>query len=110
MSEQNVSRRSALSDSVFASLVLIGLGIIWWQGWWWPGVLTVFGVAGGLAGIVRGNYLLAACLLVILAVLPQVYYQWPGYQVPWSVFGPLALIALGVVTLLSGIGQVLRRK
>lgn len=32
---------------------LIGLAILFWKGWWWPGILILLGVSGLFQGIVQ---------------------------------------------------------
>jgi hypothetical protein len=33
------------SDQVFGGVMLIGLGVLFFTGWWWPGVMFVLGIA-----------------------------------------------------------------
>lgn len=108
--ENKFSRRTALADSVFGGALSIGVGIVWWQAWWWPGLLTVLGIASGLAALIRGSYVLAAILLFCFAVVPQVYYHWPEFEVPWASFGPVLLIGLGAITLLGGLARFIKGK
>ena len=32
---------------------LVGLGILAWQGWWWPGILVLLGISGLFQGAVQ---------------------------------------------------------
>ncbi|WP_119394686.1 hypothetical protein [Salinibius halmophilus] len=112
MSEQSntkSSRRNALADSIFGGALSIGIGIVWWQGYWWPGLATAIGVASALAALIRGSYLLASILLFGFVVVPNVYYYWPDFEVPWSSVGPIALIGLGALTLVTGLARFIRK-
>jgi hypothetical protein len=69
-----------MSGGVF----LIGLAIIAWLNWWWPGILVLCGVTallGSAAGGQRRAGLQGAFWLFGLAVIAQFNWWWPGILV-----------------------------
>ena len=37
---------------IHGAIWLIGLGILFWQGWWWPGILILIGLSGILEALI----------------------------------------------------------
>lgn len=47
MSEQKRERgKPSLWPSIQTAIWLIGLAILAWQGWWWPGILVLLAISG----------------------------------------------------------------
>ena len=80
-------RNSSISSGIF----LIGLGVLAYSGWWWPGILLVVGLSSGAALIMRGKYLPALITFGIFAVIPLIV----AADVPWRIFGPFILVTMG---------------
>lgn len=78
----------AISNGVF----LILLGVLFYTGQWWPGILFVLGFTYVVRQYLLGRrleLLIASLLIMALAVL-----AWTGYA--FSVFIPIFLIAVGL--------------
>lgn len=90
-------RRSTVSGGVF----LIGLGVLAYTGWWWPGILLIIGLAASAELILRGNYLQALLTFGFFAAIPLLV----AANIPWHFVGPFVLIALGVAALVRNYTQ-----
>lgn len=87
--------KSGIAGGIF----LIGLGILTMTGFWWPGVMFVIGLAIGADRVFRGNYLQALTALVVCFAIGLI----SAVDIPWNIFGPFILIALGAIVLVQGI-------
>jgi hypothetical protein len=93
MKTQN--RKSGIAGGIF----LIGIGMLILTGSWWPGIIFVIGLAIGAERVFHGNYmqaLTAAAVCFAIGLLSAA-------DIPWNVFGPFILVALGAVVLAQGI-------
>lgn len=83
---------SAKSSGVF----MIGLGLLFFTGTLWPGILALFGLTGAMDELDHGNVRGAAAVLLFmggLAVLFATGLFWPGI-----------LVLIGLVALLDKVG------
>ena len=80
---------------VFESLFIVGFGVIWGLGFWWPGLLIDFGAAYGIALLLRERYWAGTAAVILLGVLPALYVLEPVLRA----FFPLAVVGLGGVGL-----------
>lgn len=74
------------------AVLLIGLGLLFFTGTWWPWILALFGVTGAIEELAQGGVREAAATLVMLggmAVLFATGLFWPGILV---LVGLVALI------------------
>ena len=46
---------SERAGELMGGVWLIGLGILFFTGWWWPGIMFVIGVSAILQGLVEGR-------------------------------------------------------
>lgn len=93
----NINRNSSISGGIF----LIGLGILVYSGWWWPGILLVIGLASSAELILRGKYLSAALTFAFFASIPLLV----AAHIPWPIVGPFVLIAMGIAVLVRNFTQ-----
>ncbi len=84
-------------DGITGGLFLIGLGILVFTGWWWPGIMVVLGIAIASGLAFRGRYLQAAIMALIFFGIPILV----SANIPWEIFGPMILIGLGIVVLVK---------
>lgn len=91
----NRNRNSSISGGIF----LIGLGILAYSGWWWPGILLVIGLASSAELILRGKYILALLTFAFFASIPLLV----AANIPWAIIGPFALIAMGVAVIVRNL-------
>jgi hypothetical protein len=59
--------------------------------------MVVLGIAIGSGLAFRGRYIAAACVAVLFFSIPFLV----GLPIRWEIFGPMALIGLGVVVLVK---------
>jgi hypothetical protein len=43
------------ASAIWLGILLIGLGVLIFTGWWWPGIMVILGLAGFAALIFRGQ-------------------------------------------------------
>jgi len=85
------NRTPSISGGVF----LIGLGILVYTGWWWPGILLVIGLASSAELILRGKYLAALISFGFFAAIPLLV----NADIPWRIIGPFILITMGAAAI-----------
>ncbi len=84
-------------DGITGGLLLIGIGILAFTGWWWPGIMVVLGIAIGSGLVFRGRYLQGLVMAAIFFAIPLLTEA----DIPWGIFGPMILIGVGVVALVK---------
>lgn len=87
--------RRRVRNPITAGLLLIGLGVLLFTGWWWPGIMVVLGIAIGSGLVFRGRYLAGAAAALVFFAIPFLV----DADVPWNIFGPMILIGVGLVVL-----------
>jgi hypothetical protein len=80
---------------IFAGIMLIGLGILVYTGWWWPGIMLVIGTALGVDKFLQGQVKEAAGLFLLFLVIPTAVFIFTNHIIPWTVFAPILLIGIG---------------
>lgn len=95
MSHPIVSQRRA--TATFNGILLIGLGILFWTNWWWPGVMLLLGVALGVRQALRGRIYDAVLSLIIFGGL------FVGALVDWkfSFLFPVLFVTAGIYLLVT---------
>jgi hypothetical protein len=86
---------SAISGGLF----LIGLGVLIFTGWWWPGIMVILGLSSGAELIFRGRIPQGIGSLAFFWGIALVVVIVQATNVPWGIVGPLVLIGLGVIVL-----------
>jgi hypothetical protein len=76
---------------VFEALLIVGLGVIWGLGFWWPGLLIDFGAAYGIVLLLRKRYWKGTAVIVFFGVVPALYVSPPLL----SESIPLVIVGLG---------------
>lgn len=74
------------------ALLLIGLGVLFFTGTWWPWILALLGAVGGVEELAQGKLREAAATVVMLGGLALLFATglfWPGILV---LVGLVALI------------------
>lgn len=93
--EESATRRQSWAGAWGSSsgLFLIGLAVLAFTGWWWPGILVLLGLTSltGSAAAGRPSYgVYGAIWMFGLAIIAAFNWWWPGI-----------LVLLGVMALLS---------
>lgn len=89
----NKRHNSSISSGIF----LIGLGILIYTGWWWPGIMFVIGLASGAELVFRGKIIAGLVSFLAFSAVPLLV----AADIPWRIFGPFILISLGAVVLVK---------
>jgi hypothetical protein len=88
-------RNQREGNGVAGALLLIGLGVLIFTNWWWPGIMVVLGIAIGTGLISEGKLLPGLVAAAIFFGIPFL----TELRVPWQTLGPMILIGLGVIAL-----------
>ena len=88
---------SAISGGIF----LIGLGVLLFTNWWWPGIMVVIGLAGCAELVFRGQIWRGIGTLVFFLAIPTVLWIVQVTPIRWEIAGPLILIGIGVIVLVK---------
>jgi hypothetical protein len=80
---------------IFAGIMLIGLGILVFTGWWWPGIMLVIGTALGVDKFLQGQVKEAIGLFLLFLAIPTAVFIFSNNIIPWTVFAPILLIGIG---------------
>ncbi len=93
-------------EGITGGLFLIGLGVIFMANWFWPGIMVVIGVTAVTDLFLRGRYSEAIVPALIFFGIPILVVT----NIGWHIYGPLLLIALGLVVLAKNllIGETAR--
>ena len=91
--EQKKRQAGAISGGIF----MIGLGVLVFTGWWWPGIMFVIGLSGGAAAIFRGRIWAGIGTILFFSAIPIAIWLIDQTEIPWAFVGPMVLIGIGVI-------------
>ncbi len=87
------------ADSVSGGIFLIGLGLLFWFNWFWPGIFLLIGVVGLVHESMKGKLWNGLASLLVLGGLAAIFsFNWS-----WSLVLPVALIGLGLLGILNAL-------
>jgi hypothetical protein len=89
------------SSAIWLGIFLIGLGVLLFTGWWWPGIMVVLGLAGCAALVFRGQIAKGIGTLALFWGIALVAIIVQEINVPWGIVAPLVLIGIGVIVLVK---------
>jgi len=89
------------ASAIWLGIFLVGLGVLLFTGWWWPGIMVVLGLAGCAALVFRGQTARAIGTLALFWGIAIVAIIVQKVDVPWAIVGPLVLIGIGVIILVK---------
>ncbi len=84
---------------VFVGIMLIGLGILIFTGWWWPGIMLVIGTALGVDKFLQGQIKEAIGLFLLFLAIPTVVFIFTNNIISPTVFVPVLLIGIGILVI-----------
>ena len=84
---------------IFAGIMLIGLGILVFTGWWWPGIMLVIGTALGVDKFLQGQIKEAVGLFLLFLAIPTAVFIFTNNIVSPMVFVPILLIGIGILVI-----------
>ena len=88
-------------DAISGGILLIGLGVLLFTGWWWPGIMFVVGLSSGAGLIFRGKAAQGIGTLALLWSIPIGIWIIQKAEIPWLLVGPMILIGVGVIVLVK---------
>ena len=88
---------NAISGGIF----LICLGVLFFTGWWWPGIMFALGLSGGAELVFRGKTLRGIGTLTFFCAIPIAIWIIQEAKIPWSLVGPLILVGIGIFVLVK---------
>jgi hypothetical protein len=80
---------------IFAGIMLIGLGILVFTGWWWPGIMLVIGTALGVDLFLKGHIKQAIGLFLLFLAIPTAVFIITNNIISPTIFVPVLLIGIG---------------
>ncbi len=89
------------ASAIWLGIFLIGLGVLLYTGWWWPGIMLVLGLAGCAALIFRDQIPKGIGTLAFFWGIALIAIFVQEVDVPWGIVGPLVLIGVGVIVLVK---------
>jgi hypothetical protein len=93
--------KKRMASGISGGIFLIGLGVLLYTGWWWPGIMFVIGLSGGAELIFRGQTLRGIGTLAFFFAIPIAIWIIQETEIPWTLVGPLVLIGIGVIVLVK---------
>jgi hypothetical protein len=84
---------------IFAGIMLIGLGILVFTGWWWPGIMLVIGTALGVDNFLKGRIKEAIGLFLLFLAIPTAVFIVDNGIISPTVFVPVLLIGIGIIVI-----------
>jgi hypothetical protein len=93
--------RKRVASAISGGIFLISLGVLFFTGWWWPGILIAIGLSSGAELIFRGKVLQGIGTLAFFFAIPLVIWVIQATEIPWTIVIGLLLIGGGVITLVK---------
>jgi hypothetical protein len=84
---------------VLVGIMLIGLGILVFTGWWWPGIMLVIGTALGADKFLQGQVKEAIALFLLFLAIPMAVFIFTNNIISPTVFLPVLLIGFGILVI-----------
>lgn len=90
MSKQIVSQKKA--STAYLSIFLIGLGILIWTSYWWPGIMVVLGLAISVRQFLLGHNYDAWVSIGVFGAITFLSL----FKINWDVILPVIFIVAGL--------------
>ena len=84
---------------IFAGIMLIGLGILVFTGWWWPGIMLVIGTALSADKFFQGQIKEAAGIFLLFLAIPTAVFIFTNNIISPTIFVPILLIGIGILVI-----------
>ena len=94
--EEDKKFRNRQASAISGGIFMIGLGVMFFTGWWWPGMMFVIGLSGGASLLYRGRIWEGLNTIAFFFGLPGVVWLVDYYDISWGIAGPILLIGLGL--------------
>ena len=83
------------ASSISGGIFLIGLGLLFFTSWWWPGIMLVIGASSAAELFFRGKPLEAAGTFLFFLAIPIGIALVTNIHIRWEVIVAVALIGIG---------------
>ena len=93
--------RKKQASGISGGIFLIGLGMLLYTGWWWPGIMLVIGLSAGAEQIFRGKIASGIGTIAFFSAFPIIWAIVQATDISWAIIGPFILIAIGVIILVK---------
>ena len=93
--------RKKQASGISGGILLIGLGVLLYTGWWWPGIMLVIGLSAGAEQIFRGKIASGIGTIAFFSAFPIIWAIVQATDISWAIIGPFILIAIGVIILVK---------
>jgi hypothetical protein len=93
--------RKRMGDAISGGIFMIGLGVLFFTGWWWPGILGAIGLSSGAGLIFRGRVWQGIFTMAFFFAIPIGIWIIQERDVDWTLVVAFILIGAGVVTLVK---------
>jgi hypothetical protein len=93
--------RKKQASGISGGIFLIGLGMLLYTGWWWPGIMLVIGLSAGAEQIFRGKIASGIGTIAFFSAFPIIWAIVQSTDISWAIIGPFILIALGAIILVK---------
>jgi len=97
-----MSRRKQASN-ISGGIFLIGLGVLFFTNWFWPGILLVIGLSSGVELIFRGKTREGIGTIALFSAIPIAITIAQSLDISWAIVGPFILIAVGAIILVKAL-------
>jgi len=91
------------ASSISGGIFLIGLGVLFFTDWFWPGILLVIGLSSGAELIFRGKTREGIGTIALFGAIPIAIIIVQSLDISWAIVGPFILIAIGAITLVKAL-------
>ena len=90
-------------DAITAGILLIGLGVLLFTNWWWPGIMFVVGLSSGAGLIFRGKTAQGIGAMALQWSIPIGIWVIQEAEIPWLTVGPMILIGVGAIVMVKAL-------
>jgi hypothetical protein len=87
------------ADAITGGIILIGVSVLLFSGWWWPGIMFVVGLGVGTGMIFRGKTAKGFGLMALLWSIPIGIWILQEMDLSLNLVAPIILAVVGVIVL-----------
>jgi hypothetical protein len=94
-----------LASGVSWGIILIGVGVLYFYDWWWPGIMLVIGASSAAELLLRGRMKEAiGTFLFFIAIVVVFELLWGALAaIPWTALIALVLIGMGGMAIIQAL-------
>jgi hypothetical protein len=94
-----------LASGVSWGIILIGVGVLYFYDWWWPGIMIVLGASFAAELLLRGKAKEAGGTFLFFIAIVIIYELVAGAlaAIPWTALIALVLIGMGGMAIIQAL-------